>query len=26
MNRYEKDLFGGMITKILRIKKNARNR
>ena len=26
MNRYEKDLFGGMLTKILRIKKNARNR
>ena len=26
MNRYEKDSFGGMLTKILRIKKNARNR
>ena len=26
MNQYEKDLFGGMLTKILRIKKNARNR
>lgn len=26
MNRYEKDLFGGMLTKILRIKKNVRNR
>jgi O-antigen/teichoic acid export membrane protein len=26
MNRYEKDLVGGMLTKILRIKKNARNR